>query len=109
MIRKGTALLLLLVMALGLCACGSAAAPAAEPTAEPAPEAAEAPEKTPPAYAGYRAEAENSFSKITVIAYAEKGTLKSVKILSEGEDGKDLLTDAIREEWAKAILESGSA
>ena len=32
-----------------------------------------------------------------------------MKILSEGEGNNDLLTDAIREEWAKAILESGSA
>ena len=29
--------------------------------------------------------------------------------MSDTEEGKDLLTDAIREEWAKAILESGSA
>ena len=83
--------------------------PAAEAAEEPAPAAAEAPAKVIPAYAGYRAEAENAFSKVTVIAYAEKGVLKSVKIISEGEEGKDLLTDAIREEWAKAILESGSA
>ena len=65
--------------------------------------------KTPPLYAGYRVEKENAFSKVTVIASAQKGMLISVKILSEGEDGKDLLTDAIRDEWAKAILESGGA
>ena len=45
MIRKGTALLLLLVMALGLCACGSTAEPAAEPAAEPTAEST--PEPTP--------------------------------------------------------------
>ena len=82
--------------------------------AEEAPAEAEQPaaEETPkavPAYAGYRAEAENSFSKVTVIAFAEKGVLTDVRILSEGEEGKDLLTAAIREEWAKAIRESGSA
>ena len=103
-----------------------AEAPAAEPAAEEAaeaaeapaeeaaPEAAEAPEteepaKTPPAYAGYRAESENSFSVITVIAYAKNGKLTSVKILSDGAEGEDLLTDEIKAEWAQAILESGSA
>ncbi len=65
--------------------------------------------KKPPLYAGYRAEKENAFSKVTVIAYAKDGTLADVKITSEGEEGKDLLTDTIRDEWAKAILESGSA
>ena len=82
-------------------------APAEEPAAEE-PAAEEAP-KTPPAYAGYRVEKENTFSRITVIAYAQNGQLISVKILSEGEEGKDLLTDEIKAEWAKAILESGSA
>ena len=101
------------------------AAPAEEPAAEepkaeePAAEeavpetkeepAAAAPEKVVPLYAAYRAEAENNFSKVTVIAYAKNGKLADVKILSEGEGNNDLLTDAIREEWAKAILESGSA
>ena len=88
--------------------------PAAEPAEEAAPETAEVPEteepaKTPPAYAGYRAESENSFSVITVIAYAKNGKLTSVKILSDGAEGEDLLTDEIKAEWAQAILESGSA
>ena len=103
----------------------TAAAPAEEPAAEepkaeePAAEeavsetkeepAAAAPEKVVPLYAAYRAEAENNFSKVTVIASAKNGQLTAVKILSEGEGNNDLLTDAIREEWAKAILESGSA
>ena len=82
---------------------------AAEPAEAPTAETPAAAEKVVPAYAGYRADAQNNFSKVTVIAYAEKGVLKSVKILSEGEEGMDLLTDAIRDEWAKAILESGSA
>ena len=88
-----------------------AEAPAAEEAASEKKEepAAAAPEKTVPAYAAYRAEAENAFSKVTVIASAKNGQLTNVKIFSEGEEGKDLLTDAIREEWAKAILESGSA
>ena len=91
-----------------------AEAPAEEVTAtEEAPAQAEEPVKeTPkaqPSFAGYRADAENAFSRITIIATTGNGVLKSVKILSEGEEGKDLLTDEIRAEWAKAILESGSA
>ena len=79
-------------------------------TAEtPAAETEAVPAKTYPLYAGYCADAENAFSKVTVIVGTHNGVLTSVKILSEGEEGKDLLTDAIREEWAKAILESGSA
>ena len=96
----------------------AAEAPAEEPAAElaeeAAPEAAEAPKaeepaKTPPAYAGYRAESETSFSIITVIAYAKNGKLVSVKILSDGAEGDDLMTDEIKAEWAKAILENGTA
>jgi uncharacterized protein with FMN-binding domain len=83
-------------------------APAEEPAAEE-PAAEEETPKTPPACAGYRVDKENAFSKITVIAYARSGKLISVKILSEGEEGKDLLTDEIKAEWANAILESGSA
>ena len=44
---------------------------------------------------------------MTVIAGAKDGKMTSVKILSSGE--KDLLSDGIRDEWAKAILESGTA
>ena len=92
-------------------------APAEEPAAEEAPAeepvaeepAAEETPKMPPAYAGYRVEKENAYSKITVIAYARSGQLVSVKILSEGEEEKDLLTDEIKAEWAKAILESQNA
>ena len=90
-----------------------AAEPAEEPVKEEAPAEEKAEEKTaetekvPPAYAGYRTDKENDFSKITVIASAKGGKLASMKILSEGE--QDLLTDEIRGEWAKAIVESGSA
>ncbi len=95
-------------------AAEAAEAPAEAPEEEDAPEtteapAAEVPVKIYPAYAGYRAEAENAFSKVTVIAYAKNGRLASVKILSEGEAGKDLLTDQIKADWAKAILENGTA
>ena len=82
--------------------------PAEEAPVEETPAAEEKP-KTVPSFAGYRADAENTFSKVTVIASVQNGILKEVKILSEGEEGKDLLTDEIKAEWAKAILESGSA
>ena len=81
--------------------------PAEEPAAEEKSEAASEEPKTPPAYAGYRADRENDFSKVTVIVTRKDGKLTAVKILSTGE--QDLLTDEIRDEWAKAILESGSA
>ena len=95
-----------------------AAEPAEEKQEEPASETeekpAEAKTEEPAAangqsYGVYRSTKENSFSKVTVTASAKNGKLTDVQITSEGEEGKDLLTDAIREEWAKAILESGSA
>ena len=104
------------------------AEPAAEPAAEteekpaeekPAEEKPEEPAATPEeksepasdgqAYGVYRSTKENTFSRITVTASAKNGKLTDVQITSEGEEGKDLLTDEIRNEWAKAILESGSA
>ena len=104
-------------------AVGAEEAPAEEPAEEPAAEPAEEPAAAPAAEekpaeeatgnsltsAAYRATAQNAFSTVTVTAAAMNGKLTDVKITSEGEEGKDLLTDAIREEWAKAILESGSA
>ncbi|MBR6442114.1 MAG: FMN-binding protein, partial [Clostridia bacterium] len=86
------------------------AEPAAEPSAEPeAKEEPKAEGSNGQAYGVYRASAENAFSVVTVTASAKNGALTDVKITSEGEEGKDLLTDAIRDEWAQAILESGSA
>ena len=92
--------------------------PAEEKQAEPAPETEEKPaeEKAEESaasggqsYGVYRSTKENSFSKVTVTAAVKNGKLTDVQITSEGEEGKDLLTDEIRGEWAKAILESGSA
>ena len=79
--------------------------PTEAPTEAPKEEAKAG--KVYPAYAAYRVDKENNFSKVTVIASAQNGKLTSVKILSSGE--QDLLKDEIRSEWAKAILESGSA
>ena len=58
-------------------------------------------------YGSYRVTKENEYSKITVTVGTKNGAITSCKIQSEGE--KDLLTDAIRDEWAKAIVDSGSA
>ncbi|MER1992492.1 MAG: ammonia-forming cytochrome c nitrite reductase subunit c552 [Eubacteriales bacterium] len=58
-------------------------------------------------YGVYRATKTNDYSKVTVTIGAKNGAMTSCKIASEGE--QDLLTDEIRNEWAKAILESGSA
>jgi Predicted membrane protein len=80
--------------------------PAAEPETEaPAEETAAAVQA--PAFAAYRADRETAFNSISVIASLKNGQLSQVKILSSGEN--DLLTDEIRENWAKAIVESGSA
>ena len=91
-------------------------APAAETTETPAeiPAAAGKEEpaqadagKTPAAFEAYRADRANDYGTVTVIAVAKNGKLTDVQIQSAGE--YDLMTDAIRTEWAKAILESGSA
>ena len=44
-----------------------------------------------------------------MIGMTKSGKLTSLKIFSEDGKSKDLLTDAIRNEWAKAVLESQSA
>ena len=103
-------------------AAGTPAEPAAETEEKPTEEAKQ--EEAPAAqeetkaetaasdgqvYGVYRVTKENNFSKVTVTASAKNGALTDVQITSEGEEGMDLLTDEIRSEWAKAILESGSA
>ena len=82
--------------------------PAAQPETEQKDEKAET-ASAGPVYGAYRASAKNDFSTVTVIASAKNGQLTKVKITSEGAEGMDLLTDEIKAEWAKAILESGSA
>lgn len=58
-------------------------------------------------YGSYRVTRENDYSKVTVTVGTKNGVMTSSRIASEGE--QDKLTDEIRNEWAKAILESGSA
>ena len=58
-------------------------------------------------YTSGRSTKENDFSKVTVTIGAKNGQITSCKIQSEGD--QDLLTDEIRDEWARAIVESNSA
>ena len=78
--------------------------PAAEEKAE---EKAETAASDGQAYGTYRVTKANDFSKVTVTVGTKNGAMTSCRIISEGD--QDLLTDEIRNEWAKAILESGSA
>ncbi len=55
----------------------------------------------------YTAEAANDFSTVEVYAAVRNGLIDDCVISSSGE--QDLLTDEIRGEWAKAIVESQSA
>ena len=90
-------------------------AEAAEPEAAPAeerrrsrPEQPETEQKEEPkaepeetssngqSYGVYRSTKENSFSKVTVTVAAKNGKLNDVQITSEGEEGKDLLTEEIK-------------
>ena len=52
-------------------------------------------------------EKENQFGKVTVIAYIRDGKIASCKIIPEGEN--NFLKEETAAEWAKAIVESGSA
>ncbi len=89
-----------------------AEAPVEEPTEEPVEEPAEEPTEAPAeagAYAdgAYSAERTNDFSTVKVDATIEGGKIADCAITSSGDN--DLMTDAIREEWASAIVEAQSA
>ena len=89
-----------------------AEAPVEEPTEEPVEEPAEEPTEAPAeagAYADgtYSAERTNQFSTVKVDATIEGGRITDCAITSSGDN--DLMTDAIREEWASAIVEAQSA
>ena len=83
-----------------------AAEPEATEAAAPAADEATA-EKTAPVTGGYRVEKENQFGKVTVITYIRDGKIASCKIIPEGEN--NFLKEETAAEWAKAIVESGSA
>ena len=89
-----------------------AEAPVEEPTEEPVEEPAEEPTEAPAeagAYADgtYSAERTNDFSTVKVDATIEGGKIADCAITSSGDN--DLMTDAVREEWASAIVEAQSA
>jgi uncharacterized protein with FMN-binding domain len=61
-------------------------------------------------YGSYTAKRETDFSIIRVTADTKDGKITACKITSEGkQEGSDFMTDQIREEWAKAIVENGTA
>ena len=64
----------------------------------------------PTSPASYSAEKETDFSIIRVNATVEDGKITECTITSEAKNkGSDFLTDEIREAWAKAIVENGTA
>ena len=75
-------------------------------------EAAEEPEaetvdSSRPVYGSYMVKKETNFSVIRVYVDTAAGQITNCRITSEGDS--DLLTDEIRNEWAKAIVEHGTA
>ena len=69
------------------------------------------PEKVSSGDYQYSSEQTNNFSKVTVYANVEDGKITACKIASEALNNPtdDLMTDEIRDSWAKAIEESGNA
>ena len=93
-------------------------------TSEPAAETAEAPAETAvtgskaelPAdesrvlYGSYTAKRETPFSYIRVDIDTKGGKITGCRITSEAKsEGSDFLTDEIKTEWAKAIVDNGTA
>ena len=92
--------------------------PGAEPAAEeqkeeakPAEEPkAEAEEAGRVYYGSYTAKRETNFSTIKVAINSKGGKITECKITSEAKmEGSDFLTDEIKDAWAKAIVENGTA
>ena len=95
-----------------------AAEPAAEPSAEEQKEEAKPAEETKAEaeeagrvyYGSYTAKRETNFSTIKVAINSKGGKITECKITSEAKmEGSDFLTDEIRNAWAKAIVENGTA
>ena len=58
----------------------------------------------------YTSEQETAFSKIWVYANAADGKITECSITSEAKEGsQDFLTDEMKENWAKSIVETGTA
>ena len=78
--------------------------PKAEETEAPAEEAGRV------IYGSYSAKRETNFSTIRVSIDTREGKITDCKITSEAKmENSDFLTDEIREAWAKAIVENGTA
>ncbi len=83
--------------------------PKAEEAAAPAEEA-KAEEAGRVIYGSYMAKRETNFSIIRVYADSKGGKITDCRITSEAKmENSDFLTDEIREAWAKAIVENGTA
>ncbi len=87
-----------------------------EPAGDTQDTPAEAPKTEEPAesaqglYGSFMVEKETDFSIIRVYADTKDGKITKCIITSEGKsEGSDFLTDEIKDEWAKAIVESGTA
>ena len=88
--------------------------PGVEPAAEEAKPAeepkAEAEEAGRVYYGSYTAKRETNFSTIKVAINSKGGKITECKITSEAKmEGSDFLTDEIKDAWAKAIVENGTA
>ena len=79
----------------------------AKPAEEPKTEAEEAGRVY---YGSYTAKREINFSTIKVAINSKGGKITECKITSEAKmEGSDFLTDEIKDAWAKAIVENGTA
>ena len=86
--------------------------PGAEPAAEEQKDEAkaEAEEAGRVYYGSYTAKRETNFSTIKVAINSKGGKITECKITSEAKmEGSDFLTDEIKDAWAKAIVENGTA
>ena len=91
--------------------------PGAEPAAEEQKEEAKAEEPKAEAeeagrvyYGSYTAKRDTNFSTIKVAINSKGGKITECKITSEAKmEGSDFLTDEIKDAWAKAIVENGTA
>ena len=92
------------------------AEPEATSTSEPTPVSAEEPKAEEPPesakglYGSFAVQKETNFSTIRVYADTKGGKITGCRIESEEKSaGSDFLTDEIKDEWAKAIVENGTA
>ena len=74
------------------------------------PKTAEAPDFSRPLYGSFMVEKETNFSIIRVYVDTKGSMITNCRITSEAKSaGSDFLTDEIKDEWARAIVENGTA